>query len=64
MGTCHCDGPVVATLRVATRPLLVFGVRPGAPHRARHAGAALRSFMTSTVVPDLDLVDGVVAAAI
>ena len=29
------------------RLFLASGVRPGAPHRARHAGAALRSFITS-----------------
>jgi len=29
------------------RPFLASGVRPDAPHRARHAGAALRSFITS-----------------
>src|ERR1017187_10687442 len=38
---------VFATLLVVTRSLLVLGARAGALTGARHAGAALRSFMTS-----------------
>ena len=39
---------VLATLLVATRSLLVLGARAGALTGSRYAGAALRSFMTST----------------
>jgi hypothetical protein len=41
------DWSVLATLFDATRSLLVLGVRAGALTGSRHAGAALRSFMTS-----------------
>jgi hypothetical protein len=37
------------------RPFLASGVRPDAPHRARHAGASLRSFIASIVVDELSV---------
>ena len=37
----------LATLRAATRQSFVLGARPGAHTGAHHAGAALRSFITS-----------------
>jgi hypothetical protein len=40
----------LVALVVVTRSLLVFGVRIGALTEARHAGAVLRSFITSRPV--------------
>ena len=44
------DRLVAAALFVGTGSLLMLGVRAWCAHRARHAGAALRSFITSDVL--------------